>query len=62
MKINILKDCPFCGGKARLFEYDPYDGYQGDCTHYVVYCTECKATIDRQKENQVVEAWNKRDN
>ena len=60
MNITILKDCPFCGGKARLSEYDPYDGYQGDCTHYIVSCTECGAKVTSRKEAKSVAIWNKR--
>ena len=61
MKINILKTCPFCGGKARLSKYTSCDKYQGDHTEYIVSCTECKATIQRETENHVVKVWNNRD-
>ena len=33
-----LKKCPFCGSEAEIESYDPYDGYQGDCTVWRVKC------------------------
>ena len=60
MTIRILKDCPFCGGKAKLSEYDPYDGYQGDCTRYVVSCTECGAKVETRFAAKSVATWNER--
>lgn len=55
-----LKPCPFCGGEARYSTYDPYDGYQGDCTTHVVRCRDCKAKIERRTKEEVIEAWNRR--
>ena len=42
-----LKKCPFSGGEANIESYDPYDGYQGDCTVWRVKCLECKIIIQR---------------
>ena len=61
MTITILSKCPFCGGEAHVFPYDPYGGYQGDCTSYIVKCKECRAEIKRRTEKEAALAWNKRD-
>ena len=52
--------CPFCGGDARAYSYDPYDGYQGDCTVWRVKCLECKLIIQRGTKEKAIEAWNRR--
>ena len=62
MTITILKDCPFCSGKAVLYSYDPYDGYQGDCASYVVQCKDCLAKIEGRTARKVIVAWNTRIN
>ncbi len=55
-----LLNCPFCGGKAKIIAYDPFDGYQGHFTIYKVLCRECEASINRTKEEKAIEAWNRR--
>lgn len=55
-----LKPCPFCGGLASVYSYDPYDSYQGDCTRYRVRCIDCKAFVERKYEDEAIEAWNRR--
>lgn len=45
-----LKPCPFCGGNARIYVYDPFDGYQGNLTTYRVECTKCRANIKNSKK------------
>jgi Lar family restriction alleviation protein len=60
MKIKILKRCPFCDGQAIYFTYDPYDGYQGDCTRHVVGCTKCTAKVTANTEEKVITMWNNR--
>ena len=48
---EALKPCPFCGSKKTIcFCGDPYDGYQGTCG----------ANIVRGKQQEVIEAWNRR--
>ena len=60
MKETELKPCPFCGGKAEIYKYDPYDGYQGDCSLYRVHCTKCDASFERIRKEQAEDAWNRR--
>ena len=57
-----LNPCPFCGGEARSTMYDPYDGYQGNCTRYVVQCSNCGAKIEHSKMQVAIEKWNRRVN
>ena len=58
--MDKLKPCPFCGGKARIIAFDPFDGYQGRCTVYKVGCTKCFASINDPDEDKAIEAWNRR--
>lgn len=49
-----LKPCPFCGGKAKLFEDKDYQIYS-------VTCTECDAGTNRYGiRRDAIEAWNGR--
>lgn len=59
---HLLKDCPFCGGKA---EQKYSDGYVW------IECTQCKAMTDSENSDYyetglhkaieiIVEKWNKR--
>lgn len=57
--MNELKPCPFCGGKANVYSYDPYDGYQGNCAVWRVMCCKCKALIQRGTKEEAVAAWNR---
>lgn len=57
--INLmkLKDCPFCGGNARI-EYKPYN--LPDFA-YKVCCTTCHASTEESGEAiQAVKKWNRR--
>ncbi len=56
---NKLKPCPFCGGKAIFYSYDPFDGFQGNWTMYVVKCTSCAATVKGVKAEIVKSTWNR---
>ena len=48
-----LKPCPFCGGKAELF--NSYDGY------HCVQCTVCYcSTLNFRKEQTAINFWNRR--
>ena len=48
-----LKPCPFCGASAELKHYD--------IGVYCVTCSRCFASMGGYpKEEQVVEAWNRR--
>lgn len=53
-----LKNCPFCGGKAKMerMSINPY---------YYVICTnlECDATVGRFQPTEVhaAKVWNRRD-
>ncbi|MDR1465425.1 MAG: Lar family restriction alleviation protein [Oscillospiraceae bacterium] len=51
--MNIqLKPCPFCGGIADI--------WQG-CDYHYVMCRRCKSkTADFEKDDEAVDAWNKR--
>lgn len=53
MKGIELKKCPFCGGKAGL--YQTYDG------RYVVECNECGTTCKMSGyKDKVINEWNNR--
>ena len=61
MKENKLKPCPFCGGDARVFE--AHDNMQRKI--YGVACVDCIAIVSFNggtKEQEAIEAWNRRVN
>lgn len=59
--MNKVKECPCCGGKAKVKAYDPYDGYQGDNTKFQVVCEECGVnTGAKSTVEEAIEAWNRR--
>ena len=54
--IEKLKPCPFCGGKAELWEYRDLDEVS-----YYIGCTTCGAqTKYTDSEDLCIEAWNRR--
>lgn len=55
-----LKRCPFCGGEPIISKYDPYDGYQGDCTIYRIQCRRCGVTVKCSFRDTAIILWNKR--
>lgn len=60
-KNSELETCPFCGGKAYIKSWLPYDGYQGESTKYRVTCKDCNArTDDVDTKQRAIELWNKR--
>jgi Lar family restriction alleviation protein len=56
MKTQELKNCPFCGHKARQYTYQTDYGTQ----RYAVQCTNCGAEIDTLSKTVVIRLWNKR--
>ena len=60
MKETKLKPCPFCGGEATTYSYDPFDGYQGNLTKYVISCTKCAANIETGSKVKSERMWNRR--
>ena len=56
-----LKRCPFCASeKITVIQYDPFDGYHGDCSYYIVQCKGCGLRMDRRRKEEAIEAWNRR--
>lgn len=58
----ILKNCPFCGGEAKLYpptyaEDNPSEIVGPAC----VNCHDCCAAIVGTWEDDAIEAWNRRD-
>ena len=52
--IEIIKNCPFCGGAAQVDEMC----YNAS---YIVGCTKCTCEIEVDgSKRQAIEAWNKR--
>lgn len=59
--MNNLKPCPFCGNdQIDMFTYDPFDGYQGDCSTTKIFCTECGASVSASIEANTIVRWNNR--
>lgn len=54
---HVMKRCPFCGGYAKM---DKRVGAFA-VRQYAVFCMDCGAqTALRTKEQDAVDAWNKR--
>lgn len=67
MGMQTLKNCPFCGGTAKLY-YAPYNKMI-EIPCYGVYCTRCKIMIGTTKDDktdffrsapEAAAAWNNR--
>lgn len=61
--MSKLKNCPFCGcdmSNVKPFDYDPFDGYQGNNVRYIISCLNCSAKITERNPAEAIEAWNKR--
>ena len=66
---SLLKPCPFCGGKARIYDATRLDGY---CSYAVkfVRCIECHAKTEERAcdghygehctDEEIAELWNRR--
>ena len=56
-----LKPCPFCGGEAKLVKRKLKAGFYPSGGTFYVHCKKCLiATQPRNKQEPVIEAWNKR--
>ena len=52
----IIKSCPFCGGRAEVYE-DEYD----NTTLYMVACADCGITTSGYDyEEDAIKDWNRR--
>lgn len=58
----ILKKCPFCGGKAKVEEYDVPLWNNTWKKGYYIKCFECECQTKYVKEDrdEVVKLWNMR--
>lgn len=60
MKINLIKDCPFCGAHAKL-EHTHDQGYVIECSNSVCQASSKVAyPIMEDPRRLLMEAWNKR--
>lgn len=67
-----LKPCPFCGGKAKVYDYevehyifDPVTPGYIDTEYETVYGCDCECGCnisERKSKEEAIEAWNRRDN
>ena len=71
MKETELKPCPFCGGKANVYEYEAEQAiYDKDTlgfldiersARYGCGCPVCGCIIaDKTSKEQAINAWNRR--
>lgn len=58
-----LKQCPFCGGNAKLVKRKLRTGFYPSGGTYYVHCAECLITTQPSKNAEIViETWNRRVN
>ena len=61
MKTPFLKPCPFCGGKASIFQVEQPDGgitYEVDCEN--PDCAVCCCTDLYSSKLEAIGVWNRR--
>lgn len=57
---NLLKGCPFCGGKAEMYRGKPLLS-SGKPSFVCVYCEDCRGrTGEMYDEDYAIEKWNTR--
>lgn len=62
-KLNLksVANCPLCeSDNIDIHADDPFDGYQGNLTHYVIQCKECGCNIRRSNKEEALSVWNNR--
>ena len=60
MKMNKLKPCPFCGGKASIC-IDEENMEKGFAHKWYIVCDSCATCSGMAvSEKKAVEAWNRR--
>ena len=60
-----LKPCPFCGGKAELYESEAYNlktEVKEKNIRWFVMCKQCTALTCGALKKKAIEAWNRRTN
>lgn len=60
-----LKPCPFCGGKAELYESEAYNlktEEKEEQIRFFVMCEECTALVCGLSKKVAAERWNRRTN
>ena len=65
MSDEILKPCPFCGGKAQMIEIPPHThkiaSWMPDRQGEVfIACTSCTCAMSAKTKKEAENAWNKR--
>ena len=58
-----LKPCPFCGGKAELYESEAYNlktETKEKNIRWFVMCEQCTALTCGALKKKAIEAWNRR--
>lgn len=60
--LQKLRNCPFCGGEARLVHNATrkYYGMDGYMTGVAIGCSTCNVIMFYGSEKLAVEAWNRR--
>ena len=59
---QVLKPCPFCGGKAEQRKTNLFDAMVGCPPEYTILCKKCGASIEGGKPlEKAIKAWNRRE-
>lgn len=54
--MDELKPCPFCGGEAFVY----FSGTVSNGLFKEVICKKCHCSTDRMRNDDAIEAWNRR--
>lgn len=57
-----LRECPFCGGEAFIYERYESVWRRSDPTDFTVLCKDCRAGVRHyfSTKAEAIEAWNRR--
>ena len=61
--MDKLRECPFCGGEARLEQVSTKGiAMMPVTTWFRVRCWKCSASVESHNSVDAIESWNRREN
>lgn len=57
---NVLKECPFCGGNAKIIMDNRFENKSYNFPKWFIQCQQCGIRTTTAKIDYVVKKWNSR--